>query len=176
MIEVHTTPTFEDESEWVQKFDWSSTEMAAGAGGHHFILVATNYFTKWVEAIHLKKVEQAEVVDFFKEQLMFRFGILETITTDQGIMFTGGEVKAFLEDYRVKLLTSIPHYAQANGQAEASNKVIIFILQKTIEDDPQAWHRILPETLWAYRISKRTNTTTNPFTLTYGHDASIQKL
>ncbi|XP_038693788.1 uncharacterized protein LOC119991515 [Tripterygium wilfordii] len=62
---------------------------------------------------------------------------------------------------------------QANGQAEASNKVIISILQKTIDDNPRAWHKILPETLWAYRISKRTNTVTSPFALTYGHDAVL---
>ncbi|XP_012092511.1 uncharacterized protein LOC105650248 [Jatropha curcas] len=37
-------------------------------------------------------------------------------------MFTGQEVKDFIEDYGIKLLTSCPYYAQANGQAEASNK------------------------------------------------------
>jgi len=54
--------------------------------GHKFILVATNYFTKWVEAIPLKKVKSANMVDFVKEHIVYRFGIPQTITTDQGTM------------------------------------------------------------------------------------------
>ena len=50
--------------------------------GHKFILVATDYFTKWVEAIRLKKVISANMIDFVKEHIVYRFGIPQTITTD----------------------------------------------------------------------------------------------
>ena len=43
--------------------------------GHIFILVALDYFTKWVEAIPLNKVEQKDVIQFIKEQIIHRFGI-----------------------------------------------------------------------------------------------------
>ena len=46
----------------------------ASSKGHNFILVATNYFTKWVEA-PLKKVERKNVIQFIKEQIIHRFGI-----------------------------------------------------------------------------------------------------
>ena len=85
-------------------------------------------------------------------------------------MFTGDEMKEFMEDYGIKHLTSTPHYAQANGQAEASNKIIIGILEKMLEDNPRDWPRILSETLWAYRTSKREATGTSPFALTFGYD------
>jgi len=51
--------------------------------GHKFILVATVYFTKWVEAIPLKKVISANMIDFVKEHMVYRFGIPQIITTDQ---------------------------------------------------------------------------------------------
>ena len=51
--------------------------------GHKFILVANDYFTKWVEAIPLKKVTSANMIDFLKEHIIYRFGIPQTITTDQ---------------------------------------------------------------------------------------------
>ena len=88
-------------------------------------------------------------------------------------MFTREEMKDFAEDYGIKLINSTPHYPQANGQAEASNKILIAILQKMIEENPRDWHRILSETLWAYRTSKRSATGVSPFSLTFGHDAVL---
>ena len=45
--------------------------------GHKFILVATDYFTKWVEAIPLKMVTSKNMVDFVKEHIMYRLGFLK---------------------------------------------------------------------------------------------------
>ena len=39
----------------------------ASSKGHNFILVAIDYFTKWVEAVPLKNVEQKNVIQFIKE-------------------------------------------------------------------------------------------------------------
>ena len=50
--------------------------------GHKFIVVATDYFTKWVESIHLEKVASTNMIDFVKEHIVYRFGIPRTITTD----------------------------------------------------------------------------------------------
>ena len=111
------------------------------------MIVATDYFIKWVEAIPMMKVEQKDVILFIKEHIIHKFGIPQTITTDQGIMFTGDEMKEFMEDYGIKHLTSTPHYAQSNGQTEASNKIIIGILKKMLEDNLRDWPRILSETL-----------------------------
>jgi len=112
-------------------------------------LVATDYFTKWVEAIPLKKVTSANMIDFVKEHIIYRFGIPQTITTDQGTMFTSGEFDEFAIGMGIiKLLNSSPYYAQANGQAEASNKEIIKLIKRKIEENPRRWHTLLNEALW----------------------------
>ncbi|XP_050233412.1 uncharacterized protein LOC126681899 [Mercurialis annua] len=69
------------------------------AKGHTFVIVATDYFTKWVEVKPLKSPTQDEVIKFFKENLIHRHGLPETITTDQGTMFTGSDNVAFSKEY-----------------------------------------------------------------------------
>ena len=54
----------------------------ASSKGHNFILVATDYFTKWVEALPSKKAEQKDVIHFIKEHIIHRFGIPQSITID----------------------------------------------------------------------------------------------
>ena len=83
------------------------------------------------------------------------------------------ETQEFLEGYGIKFLQSTPYYAQSNGQAEASNKIILNILRKMLADNPRNWHNELDHTLWAYRTSKRTPTGTTPFALMFGHDAVL---
>jgi hypothetical protein len=53
----------------------------------------------------------------------------------------------------IKLFNSSPYYAQANGQAEASNKIMIKLVQKKIDQKPRRWHSVLSEALWAYRMA-----------------------
>jgi hypothetical protein len=61
----------------------------------------------------------------------------------------------------IKLLNSSPYYAQANGQAKASNKVMIKIIQKKIDQKPKRWHSVLNEALWAYRMAPHGATQTS---------------
>ncbi|GKV13619.1 hypothetical protein SLEP1_g24610 [Rubroshorea leprosula] len=140
---------------------------------HSFIIVATDYFTKWVEAKPMKKVNQSDVIKFIKENIIHRFGLSETITTDQGTVFVSHQVEAFAKEMGLRLLNSTPHYAQANGQAEASNKVVINLLEKMVDDNPRRWHELLSKILWAYRTSQRSSTKMTPFALTYGHDVVL---
>jgi transposase InsO family protein len=78
------------------------------------VLVATDYFTKWVEAIPIKTVTSGNMIDFVNEHIVYQFGIPQTITTDQGSQFTSGEFEEYANSLGIKLLNSSPYYAQAN--------------------------------------------------------------
>jgi len=122
--------------------------------GHRFVLVATDYFTKWTKAVPLKNMTRQEVIEFITEHIIHRFGILQTLTTDQGSSFISKEVRNFAESCKIKILNSSPYYAQANGQAESNNKILIKLIKKKIVENPRRWHEVLSETLWAHRISR----------------------
>jgi len=113
------------------------------------------------------------VIDFIKKYIIYRFCILETITTDQGFVLTSQKMVKFVADAGFKLLTSTPYYAQANGQVEAANKNIIFIIKRKSKRKPKNWHEVLSEALWACRTSPKESTNTTPFRLAYGHDTVL---
>ena len=69
----------------------------ASSKGHKYILAATDYFTKWVEAIPVKKASTQDMIGFVKEHIIYRFGIPQTITTDQGSVFTSDEFQRFAD-------------------------------------------------------------------------------
>ena len=121
----------------------------------------------------MKKVEQKDVIQFIKENIIQRFGIPQSITIDQGTMFIGEEINYFATDYEIQLIRSTHFYAQVYGQAKTFNKVLIGIFEKMLKENSRDWHKILSETLWAYRTSKRSSTGVSPFSLTYGQDAVL---
>ena len=71
------------------------------------------------------------------------------------------------------MLNSSPYYAQANGQADSSNKILIKLVKKKIEENPRRWHEVLSEALWAHRISRHGVTKVTPFELVYGQEAIL---
>ena len=74
--------------------------------GHKFVLVAIDYFTKWIEAIPLKIVNSKNMVDFVREHIVYHFEIPQTITTDQGTMFTSEEFTNLIPILAAKSLNS----------------------------------------------------------------------
>ena len=79
--------------------------------GHKWILAAMDYFAKWVEAVPMKNVMARDVVNFVKEHIIYRFGIRQTITADQGTVFTLEEFRKFAKEMDISLIQSSLYYA-----------------------------------------------------------------
>ena len=73
----------------------------------------------------------------------------------------------------VKIFNSSPYYAQANGQAESSNKILIKLIKKKIEENLRRWHEVLSDALWTHRISRHGATKVTAFELVYGQEAVL---
>ncbi|KAK1669342.1 hypothetical protein QYE76_057501 [Lolium multiflorum] len=87
--------------------------------------------------------------------------------------YTDAEFRKFCDDMGIKLIRSSPYYAQANGQAEASNQSLIKLIKRKIEENPRVWHETLSEALWAYRMSCHGAIKTSPYQLVYGQEAVL---
>ncbi|XP_075102083.1 uncharacterized protein LOC142177429 [Nicotiana tabacum] len=96
-----------------------------------------------------------------------------TACCDNGPQFVGKRATEFFEKWRIKRILSTPYHPSANGQAESSNKVILNILKKKLEEAKGLLPERLPEVLWAYRTMPKTSTGEMPYSLVYGTDAVI---
>jgi hypothetical protein len=77
----------------------------------------------------------------------------------------------FCEQFGIKLIHSTPYYPQGNGLAESSNKSLIRIIKRLLEDNQRAWNSKLKFSLWADRVSTKRATGLSPFQLVYGAEA-----
>jgi transposase InsO family protein len=73
-----------------------------------------------------------EVIRFVEEHIIHRFGVPQTLMTDQATSFMSHQFKEFAGALKIKLLNLLPYYAQANEQAKSSNKVLIKLIKKKV--------------------------------------------
>lgn len=142
-----------------------------GSNGHEFILVAIDYFTKWVEAQSYAVLKASHVAKFIRNNIICRYGVPNEIVSDNGSHFKK-EVIDLLEKYNVAFHKSSTYRLQTNGAVEAANKNIKRILQKMVETY-RDWPDKLPFALWGYRTSIRTSTGATPYSLVYGMEAVL---
>jgi hypothetical protein len=135
--------------------------------------VATDYFTKWVEAEPLTHITDVDSKKFIWKNIITRFGIPRVLVSDNGTQFDSGLLKAFCEQYGIRNHFSMPTYPQGNGQAESSNKTLLDGIKKCLEKAKGRWVEELPSILWTYRTTTRSSTGETPFSLTYRVEAVI---
>ncbi|XP_070028779.1 uncharacterized protein [Nicotiana sylvestris] len=76
----------------------------AASNGHRFIMVAIDYFTKWVEVASYRVVIKKVVADFFRDCIVCRFGIPESIIIDNGSNLNSDLMKANLNSDLMKAM------------------------------------------------------------------------
>ena len=99
-----------------------------------WLLVSTDYFTKWVEAEPLANIKDMDAKRFIWKNIVTRFGIPRTLISDNGLQFDSKAFRRYCCDLGITNKYSTPAYPQENGQAEIVNKVIVSGLKKRLDD------------------------------------------
>ena len=66
---------------------------------------------------------------------------------------------------------SASYYPQGNGLAESSNKSLVRIIRKLLENNQKSWDSKLKFSLWDDRVTDKKSIGTSPFKLVYGTEA-----
>ena len=132
--------------------------------GNCYMLVITDYATKYPEVFPLKSVK-AKAVAFSLVQFFSRVGFPREILTDQGTNFMSMLLKQVHQLLGIKGVSTTSYHPQTDGLTERFNQTLKQILCKFINVTGSDWDQWLPYLLFAYRDVPQASTGFSPFKL-----------
>ncbi|XP_043694134.1 uncharacterized protein K02A2.6-like [Telopea speciosissima] len=146
-------------------------DFKAASGNKKYLVIAIDYFTKWVEAKPLAKITEAKMKKFIHDKVIYRFEVPKILVSDNGKQFDNPKFRAFCQSYNIDYQPIPVAYPQANGQVEVTNRTLLEGVTKRLKGAKGKWVEELPSVLWAYWSTVRTPTGESPFCLAYGMEA-----
>jgi transposase InsO family protein len=145
-------------------------------GGFLHLLVAVDKFSKWIEVRPLTNIRSEQAVAFFTN-IIHRFGVPNSIITDNVTQFTGKKFMDFCEDHHIRVDWATVAHSMTNGQVERANGMILQGLKPRIYNDlnkfGKRWMKELPSVVWSLRTTPSRATGFSPFFLVYGAEAIL---
>nr|GEZ54213.1 reverse transcriptase domain-containing protein [Tanacetum cinerariifolium] len=138
-----------------------------------FLIVAMDYFTKWIEAKSVTTITSNQIKNFVWDNVVCRFGLPEEIISNNGS--NSGTIRSKIV---AKKLCIRQHFAsvkhpQTNGLLERANRSLGEGIKARLDARSKNWIEELPYVLWAHRTMIKSSNGDTPFSLTYGTKAVI---
>jgi len=140
--------------------------------GNRYIIVIGDYFTKWKEAYPLPNMEALSIAKVLVSEFICRFGVPDSIHTDQGKNFEAKVIQEICHLLGVTKTRTTPYHPQSDGLVERFNRTLLDMLSITVADEHD-WDLSLPMLLLAYRTSVQETTGTTPFQLMFGRNPRL---
>src|SRR6185436_5637918 len=147
--------------------------LKASSKGNKYIIVTTDYLTKWPEAKLVTNATAKEVANSLYEEIICRHGVPSSIISDRGKAFLGRVVGLLKEEVGFKHKLAVPYHPQTNGLTERFNKTLCRSLGKCVNSATEDWDDLIPSVLFAYRTLKHSTTKYSPFYLLHGKEAQL---
>ena len=142
-------------------------------GQRKFIIVAVDYFSKYVEAKPLNTITDKQICQFIWHKIITRYYIPRTIITDNGRQFISKNTIEYCDTFKIQIRFSSVSRPQTNGQVESANKIILAGIKKKIEGAKGTWDEVFPGILWAMRTTVKNAIGHIPFSLLYGSEVVL---
>jgi transposase InsO family protein len=144
--------------------------------GYTHLLVAVEKFSKWIEARPITNLKAEQAVSFFTD-IIHRFGVPNSIITDNCSQFTCRKFLEFCDNHHIRVDWAAVAHPQTNGQAERANDMILQGLKPRIYDrmnkSGRKWLQELPSVIWSLTTTPSRATRFAPFFLVYGAEAVL---
>jgi hypothetical protein len=141
-------------------------------GNLKYVVVAVEYFSKWIEAKPLATITLAIVQKFFWQNIVCRFGVPKAITVDNETQFDAETFKTFCSQISTKIHFASARHPESNGLVERANEIITTGIMKSIFNKPKGkWPDELVKVVWNHNTAVSRSTGFTPFKLLFGDEA-----
>jgi len=118
-----------------------------------YLVVAIEYFTKWIEAEPLAQITAHKIQHFVWKNIVCCFGIPKRLVSDNGTQFASQQLGKLCTELGIKqVFTSVEH-TQTNGQVESANRVLLRRLKRRLEKAKGTWADEVPRIVGAYHTT-----------------------
>ncbi|GJT80846.1 reverse transcriptase domain-containing protein [Tanacetum coccineum] len=138
-----------------------------------FLIVAMEYFTKWIEEKPVVTITGNQVKKFVWENIVCRFGLSGEIISDNGKQFRDNPFKDWCEKLCIQQHFASVKHPQTNGQVERANRSLGEGIKARLGKDNKNLMEEVSHVFWAHRTMIKTSNGDTPFSLTYGTEAVI---
>jgi len=138
-----------------------------------YLIVAIEYFTKWIEAEPVAQITAHKVQHFVWKNIVCHFGVPRRLISDNGTRFASQQLGKLCAEVGIKQVFASVEHPQTNRQVESANRVLLRGLKHILEKAKGAWAEEVPRIVWAYHTTPQSSTMETPFSLVYGSDAMI---
>ena len=143
------------------------------AAGNRYVLVAGDYFTKWIEAYPIQNQEASTVAQKLLDQLFCRFSLPERLHSDQGRQFEAEIIKQLCKLLQIEKTRTTPYHPQSDGFVERFNRTLLSMLSTRSNPHSTNWDEDLSKVCMAYNTSIQSTTGYTPFFLMFGREARL---
>ena len=138
--------------------------------GNKYIIVFSDYYTRWPEAYALPSVEAPGIAQLLVDEILARHGAPRTLLSDRGPNFLAAIVQAVCTIMNTRRTHTTAYHPQTDGLVERFNGTLAEGLSMYVSTHQKDWDRHIPMILFAYRVSPNATTKESPFYLLYGRE------
>ena len=141
--------------------------------GNSYVLVAGDYFTRWIEVYALPNQEATTVAQKLVDELFCRFSPPEQLHSDQGCQFESTLMKEICKFLHINKTHTTPYHPQGDSLVERFNRTLLDMLATTCKDNPFNWDKHIRKVCMAYNSSVHSSTGYTPFFLMFGRQSRL---
>ena len=106
-----------------------------------------------MEEIPLKVASSDVIIEFIDQFIIIRFGLPTTLMFDNASYVSRNNMIEFSLKRGFKLKYSANYYPQGNGLEKSTNKNLIRIIKRTVDQSQKNWHKSFTFSLWVDQIT-----------------------
>ena len=140
---------------------------------HRYILVISDYFTKWTDAFPLRRHTALDVARVLVSRFVVYFGVPRVIHSDQGPEFESNLIRALTDLLQCTKSRTTSYRPQSDGQVERANRSILQMLSTYVNERATDWDEHLPFVMSAYRSTAHASTGCTPYSMVFGREMTL---